>query len=393
MRAFNYYSPTNIVFGNGRISEIGNLINSECRKPLLVMNKGPFRQNGIYDQIKKYIVSSGRELIEMNDIDSNPRLSSAREGTRICKEKKADCIIAVGGGSAMDCAKVIGASAASGTDPYELLWGSKPEVTVSLPVIAVPTIAATGSECNPTAVIVNDETKEKYFCNCIHPVTTILDPELTLTVPLKLAIWGTMDILSHTFEYYFNGDTNSESQLRLSESIIHATMKALDDLVKNPDDVQARGELIWCSIMAWGGLTKIGRGEPDMACHGLEESFSGWFDTHHGACLGVLTPRWMDIVSKKIPEPFARFGRNIFYIEEKDNIKAAAAAVAEYKTWLKQVGAPDTYFDIGSKDFSDEDLKHVAETSCRIYNGAVGRLYKFDKEESLNLLKSGKVKL
>lgn len=390
MESFKYYSPIKFIFGNGKRKDIGNVLSGTYQRSLLVMNKGPFRTNGAYNDIKQSVEQEGRTLIEMPDIDSNPRLSSARLGAQICREQKADSIIAVGGGSAMDCAKVIAMSAVTGIDPYEYLWGSRPGLTESLPVITVPTLAATGAEANPSAVIVNDDTKEKYYCNGAYPIVCIMDPELTQTVPIELAIWGAMDILSHTYEYYFNGYRESEWQLRYSEAILLATMKALEDLVKNPLDLNARGELMWCSVMAWGGLTKIGRGEPDMACHGIEESFSGFFDTHHGACLGVLTPRWMEIVCKEFPELFARYGRNVLGIIESDDTKASEMAVSQYKKWLKKINAPITFFDIGEKQYSDSDLSHVASTSCKIYGGGVGRLKRFTEKEVFELLKSGR---
>jgi len=388
LKSFNYYSPINFIFGVGKRKDVGSVLNGTYNRPLLVMAKGPFRTNGTYKDIKKSVEQEGRTLFEMPDIDSNPRLSSARLGAQICRENNVDSIVAVGGGSAMDCAKVIAMSAVTGIDPYEYLWGSRPGLTKSLPVITIPTLAATGAEANPSAVIVNDDTKEKYFCNGAYPIACVMDPELTLTVPIKLTIWGAMDILSHTYEYYFNGYRESEWQLRFSEAILRATMKAVEDLVKNPLDLNARGELMWCSIMAWGGLTKIGRGDPDMACHGIEESFSGFFDTHHGACLGVLTPRWMEIVSKEFPELFARYGRTVLGIIETDDTKASEMAVSQYKKWLKRINAPKTFFDIGDKQFSDSDLLHVASTACRIYEGGVGRLRRFTEEEVFELLKS-----
>ena len=391
MKEFEHYSPIKTYFGAGIRNKIGDILDESYKKTLLVMNKGPFRENGTYADIKNSIEKNGRQLIEMIDIDSNPRLSSAREGAEICRKENVDSIVAVGGGSAMDCAKVIAASALSGIDPYEYLWGARPEVTTALPLYTVPTIAATGAEANPSAVIVNDDTKEKYYCNGMFPIACIMDPELTQTVPVRLALWGGMDILSHTFEYYFNGDTASEWQLRFSEAILITTMKTLEQIVADEKDLNARGELMWCSIMAWGGLTKIGRGEPDMACHGIEESFSGWFDTHHGACLGVLTPRWMEIVSAELPKPFARFGRNVLGINETEDVKAADIAVEMYKSWLNKIGAPNTYFDIGDKSFKEKDLEHVAQTCCRIYGGGVGRLRRFNQSDVLELLKKGKI--
>ena len=355
------------------------------------MSSGPFRENGVHELISTALNEAGLDLYEMKDIASNPRLSSVREGAAIIEAKGIDVILAVGGGSAIDCAKVIGASGLSGVDPYEYLWGDRPDITASIPVVTVPTLAATGTEVNPYAVIVNDDTKEKFYCETPHPVMAIMDPELTVSVPLVLTIWGSMDILSHTFEFYFNGDTASEMQLCFSEAIIMSTMSTINQLVANPKDVKARGELMWQAVMAWGGLTKIGRSDPDMVCHGIEESFSGWFDTHHGACLGVLTPRWMDRVQLKKADGFARFGRKVFGLSGDDDILVSLQAIASYKEWLKTIEAPMTFHDIGKRSFDEKDLQHVATTACRIYGGKLGRLVEFNESEVMELLKAGNV--
>ena len=392
MESFEFYSPVKIFFGVGQRYKLGEYLKSDYKKVLLVVGKGPFRSNGAYGDIKTSLNAAGIETIEMGDIDQNPRLSSVREGAKVCKANSVDCVVALGGGSVMDCAKVIGAAAVTDTDPYNFLWGERVAITKSLDVVTIPTLAATGTEVNPYAVIVNDESREKFYCVTPHPKIALMDPQLTITVPLKLTIWGGMDILSHTFEFYFNGNTGSEFQPRFSEAIILSTMSTLEKLAKDPGDIMARGELMWDAVMAWGGLTQIGRGDPDMACHGLEESFSGYFDTHHGACLGVLTPRWMEYVYKEAPAPFARFGRNIFNIQDADDMSAAKKAVGEYKAWLKRIGAPNTYFDFSDKEFSDKDLRHVAETSCRIYGGHVGKLRKIDIQEAFVILKQGRQK-
>jgi alcohol dehydrogenase len=391
MENFEYYAPTKTIFGAGQRHQLGEAIKKDYKKALLVVGKGPFRENGAYSDVKASLNNAGVETVEMTDIDQNPRLSSVREGSTVCKENGVDCVVALGGGSVMDCSKVIAAAAKSDIDPYEFLWGKRPDITDSLDIITIPTLAATGSEVNPYAVIVNDETKEKNYCVTKHPTIALMDPELTKTVPLNLTIWGGMDILSHTFEFYFNGNMGSEFQLNFSEAIIRSTMDSIEKLVKDSEDVVARGELMWDAVMAWGGLTKIGQGDPDMACHSIEESFSGYFDTHHGACLGVLTPRWMEQVNADALEIFARFGRNIFGIDEADDVAAAAKAVAEYKIWLKKIGAPITYFDFSSKAFADEELEHVAKTVSRIYSGTVGVIKKLDKSAILEVLKAGKV--
>ncbi len=391
MESFSYYNPVEVVFGNGVRNEIGEKLKGKYNNILLVCSKGPFRENGLYDQIKDNIEEAGMKVFGMSDIDSNPRLSSVREGAQVCKENKVDCVIALGSGSAMDCTKAIAAAAKTGKDPYHFFWGERVEVKESLDMIMIPTLAATGTELNHFSVIVNDDTKEKYFFNSQYAKIAVMDPEITATAPIKLTVWGAMDILSHTFEYYFNGNMRSEFQNRFSEGIILSAMHTVEALVKDPLDLCARGELMWCAAITWGtGLTMIGRGDADMACHGIEESFSGYFDTHHGACLGVLTPRWMELACAGRPDVFARFARNVLGVSDTDDITAAREGVKLYKKWLKSVGAPNTYFDIGKREFNDEQLRHVAKTACRIYGGGVGRLKRFNEDEVLELLKAGR---
>lgn len=394
MEKFDYYNPTRVIFGNGTRFQIGSELKGKYKKILLIVSKGPFRENGLYDEIRESIEESGIEVFEMSDIDSNPLISSVREGAKKCKEDSIECVIALGGGSTMDCAKVIAAGAKYDIDPYNFLWGDRVPIENAIDIVTIPTIAATGTEVNPTAVIVNDETKEKYFCEsmALFPKFTIMDPEITLTVPLKLTIFGAMDILSHTFEFYFNGYIKSEFQNRFSEAILLATMKTVEDLARNPKDLNARGELMWCASMAWGGgLTKIGRGTPDMAVHAIEESTSGYFGTHHGGGCGVLTPRWMDIVSLSSPEIFSRFARNVLNIYEKNDKAASLKGVEAYKNWIKKVGGPVTFFDLGDREFKDEELEHVAKTAWKVYKGKIGRLRPLNLEEVITILKNGKI--
>jgi len=392
MENFYLFNPTRVIFGNGVRHQLGNELCKKYKKVLLAVSKGPFRENGLYDETRKCMEKSGIKVFDMTDIDSNPRLSSVREGSKVCKENSVECVVALGGGSVMDCSKVIAAAAKSDIDPYNFLWGDRVTIKDSLDSVMIPTIAATGTEVNPYAVIVNDETKEKYYCEVPFPKIAIMDPEITATVPLKLTVWGAMDILSHTFEFYFNGYTMSEFQTRFSEAIIHATMKTVEDLVKDTGDLNARGELMWCAVMAWGGLTKVGRGDPDMGVHSIEESFSGYFDTHHGGGCSVLTPRWMELVNSHAPEVFARFARNILNVDSSSNKTAALKGIKLYKDWLKKVGAPNTFFDLGDREFKDEELEHVAKTAFRIYRGKIGRLKELTLDEVITILKKGKIR-
>ncbi len=391
MKDFNYFNPVKVRFGAGIKNEIGRTLKEKYQRVLLVASEGPFHENGLYDSIWKDLTDNGIQVFKMHDVEANPKLYRIREGAEICKENQVDCVAALGSGSAIDCTKAISAAAAMDVDPYDLYWGRRVTVTKALDTVMIPTIAATGSEMNRSSVAVNEETKEKYFFDTKHAKYVFMDPEITLTVPIRLTVWGIMDILSHTFEYYFNGDTESEFQTNFSEAIIKSVMRNTEKLIEDPKDVTARGEIMWAAAVTWGtGLTWIGRGDPDMACHGIEESFSAYFDTHHGACLGVLTPRWMETVCEKRTDLFSRFARNIMGVTEENDAKAAREGVERYKEWLKSVKAPNTYYDLAPLAFADEELERVARTACKVYHGGVGRMTRFEEADIIELLKKGK---
>jgi hypothetical protein len=219
-----------------------------------------------------------------------------------------------------------------------------------------------------------------------------MDPEITVSLPKTLTIWGAMDILSHTFEYYFNGNTDSEFQLNFSEALIRTTMTSLERLVEDPKDLGARGEIMWCSTMTWGtGLTKVGRGDPDMTCHNIEERFSGYFDTHHGGCLGIITPRWMSLAAEREPSIFARFARKVMGVDCSDDREAAHLGVGSYIAWLKKVQAPQVYADLSdSVSFDDGELLLVAQKIWNVCNGRIGKLTPMSFEDIKGILFAGK---
>jgi alcohol dehydrogenase YqhD (iron-dependent ADH family) len=388
MNSFEYTSPVYVHFGEGERKHIGAYLKDRYRDILLVTAKGPFRENGLFAEIRDNLRGCGMRVHEMSDIESNPKIKSAREGRYVCGRNGVDCIVALGGGSVIDCAKVIAAASRMDVNPFDLIWGKRIPVTDALPVVAVPTIAATGTEMNNYAVMVDEKTREKFYCQAMFPEMAVLDPEITLTVPDNLTVWGIMDILSHIYEFYFNGSDASPTQTLLSECLIRSTMDAAECLNRDMSDVAARGELLWCAALAWGGLTKIGRGDPDMTCHGIEESFSGYFDTHHGACLGVLTPRWMEQTIPHVPYPFARFARQIFGVDNESDMAAAQEGLERYRAWLSSIGAPNTFSDFSDRVFSEEGFEIVAAHALSIYGGKVGNIHPLTTEQEIvDLLK------
>jgi len=395
METFEYVNPVRILFGIGKRQQVGEEIKKlGRRRALLVAAKGPFRENGLYEWIRSALATAGIQTVGMSDIDSNPRITSVREGAALCKQQAVDCVLALGGGSAMDCAKVIAAAAKSADDPWEHLWGHKRPFRESLDTVLVPTIAATGTDTNPWAVIL-DETavwKMPVTADCMYAKLVIADPEIMASVPIRLTVWGAMDILSHTFEFYFNGYHRSLFQNRFSEAIVRTVMECVELLRADPRDLRARGELWWASVMAWGGLTWIGREGPDMACHDMAEGFVPFYDTHHGATLGVITPRWMRSAvargGEKVEEIFSRFAREIFGISERKPAEAARQGVEAYIRWLRSVEAPASLPELTGREIPEAKLREIAAKTFADLHRGVGKLVPVTEADAVDILKA-----
>jgi alcohol dehydrogenase len=388
---FEYYNPDRIIFGGGERHRIGEeLKNRGCKNVLFTVGKGPFRKNGMYDEISGIIKKAGVKIHSIADIDSNPRIGSVREGAKACKKHAVDCVIALGGGSTIDCCKIIAASATVDDDPWEYLWGHRKTFDTSLATLMIPTIAATGSDINPYAVILDEETSNKTFAfsEALYPTLTLADPELMVSVPPNVTIWGAMDIMSHTFEFYFNGNRTSIFQTRFSESLIHSNMECLTRLVKNPNDTEARGELWWISVMAWGGLTMIGRGNPDMGVHIISEGIVPQFDLHHGATIGLVTPRWMRYAAQKAPSYFARFAETIFGVTTGNESEKAGKGVELYIDWLKKVGGSYTLQDLTGKSLSEDEIRALAAKVVESADWEIGVMVKLREEDIFQILSS-----
>ena len=288
----------------------------------------------------------------------------------------------------MDCSKVIAAASRVDDDPWQYPWGHRKEFKESLDTVMIPTLAATGTDINPYAVIMDEGAVSKTFCvaECLYPTMTMADPEIHASVPLHLTIWGAMDILSHTFEFYFNGYFRSIFQNRFSEAIVHSVMECVNILVEDPKDLRARGELWWSSIMAWGGLTKIGRGDPDMACHTIAEGFVPFYDTHHGATLGVITPRWMKYVVEDASPYFARFAENLFGIANGSELDQAKKGVERYIAWLRDIGAPATLQELTGSNIAKDKLREIARKTFDDAGGQVGLMRPLKEDDVFNIL-------
>ena len=296
MLDFNIHFPTRIRFGRGKIENLGQEILAWGDKVLLVYGGGSIKRSGLYDQVLQIFKDNSITHVELSGVQPNPRISSVRQGVELCKKHEVHLVLAVGGGSTIDCAKIIAAGAGYDGDAWDF-FTRKAKINYALPIGTVLTLAATGSEMNANAVISNDDTKEKLGTGSpvLIPRFSILDPEYSFTVPPEQTASGTVDIMSHIFEQYFSLTPETFIQDRLAEAMLKTCIHYGPIAIAQPDNYEARANLMWTGSLALNGLLGAGK-RTDWATHDIEHEISALYDVTHGLGLAVLTPYWMQYV-------------------------------------------------------------------------------------------------
>jgi alcohol dehydrogenase YqhD (iron-dependent ADH family) len=385
MKNFNFIAPTKILFGKNKVNELGGEIKLHGSRVLFAYGTGSIKKTGLYDKVSGQLKSSGIEYFELSGIKPNPDISSVREGIRICRENKIDFILAVGGGSVIDCAKAIAAGVPYEGDAWDFLM-RKAAVKDPLPLGTILTLAATGSEMNGNSVISNSETNEKraFGDDSLRPKFSILDPVLTFSVNKWQTAAGTVDIISHIFEQYFTPDKGTFVQDAIAEGIVNTCIKYGPVAVESPENYEARANLMWSSSLALNGLTVTGKMFGDWATHNIEHELSAYNDLTHGAGLAILFPVWLEYVLDKMRAPkIAQMARNAFGVTETDDMKAAEEGIKRIREFFKSLGMPSTLSEV---DISSEHFDRMAESACRF--GALGvfkRLGPQQVKEILNM--------
>ncbi len=355
MHPFDLYLPTRIIFGKGRITELPSAMHPYGKKVLLAYGGGSIKRSGLYDTVKTLLKDF--EVFELGGIAPNPRISSVREGVKLCKDNGIDMILAVGGGSTIDCAKNIACGAKYDGDPWDLVI--KPElVGEHIPLFDVLTLAATGSEYDAAAVITNEETNEKLTCwSNTFPVASICDPSYTCSVPASQTAAGAADILSHTFEQYLVKDGNMISD-GFCETILRAVFANTPRAIENPNDEEARAQLMLASSFGCCGLLAMGRTPSPWVCHAIEHEVSAWHDITHGTGLAIITPHWMRYSLNADTAPrFAQYGINVWGLDAKaDAMHNAEAAIARTEEFFRAIGIPPRLRDVGVDDTHFEEM-------------------------------------
>ncbi|BBD06831.1 iron-containing alcohol dehydrogenase [Desulfovibrio ferrophilus] len=365
MQSFVYHNPTKIIFGLGVLGQTGAEAAAHGKRALLVTGGGSIRRSGVYDTVRASLEAAGIEVVDFGGVEPNPKLSHLRQGIELAKTSGADLVIAAGGGSVMDEAKAIAAGACMDTDINDYLTGGA-LLSCALPVITVPTVAATGSEMNGVFVITNDEThvKNGMAHDLVRPKTSIMDPATTATIPLEYTILAAVDIVSHATEGTLTqADNDTPLQDGLTDTVVRTVMDCMHVLMATPTDLPARTNMMWASTLAWNGLCPAGIGTWAKPCHMLGHPISAMYDTLHGATLSIVTPAWMEHQAEIEPTRIARWGRSLFGVSEQDDRSAALVTASALRGWYRKLGAPLTFAEAG---IEKPDLDGLAERSMSI---------------------------
>ena len=355
MDNFTYDVPTKIYFGKNQLGHLSEL-KLNGNKVLLVYGGGSIKRNGLYDCVSIILTQNNIRIFELPGVEPNPKIESVRKGVQLCKDNRIDMVLAVGGGSVIDCAKVIAAGARYDGDPWDLVLDSS-KIIDCLPIFTVLTIAATGSEMDCWAVISDMSKHEKWDTGSpvMLPMMSILEPENTFSVPRRQTAAGTADMMSHTFENYFTNAEGAAVQAHLCEAVLKTCIEYGPAALEHPDDYDARANLMWCGSLALNGIESCGA-DVAWCVHPMEHELSAFYDITHGEGLAILTPVWMKYVLEKDPSKavkFAAYGRNVWNIQETDNMKCSLTAIEKTADFFFRVMCmPDSLTKVGISDDS-----------------------------------------
>ncbi len=354
MDNFSFYNPTKVEFGKDKEQLIGEILAAHgIKKVLLIYGSERIKSDGLFATIAKSLSKEGIAFVECGGIVSNPVISKVREAIVRAREQQVDAVLSVGGGSVLDSSKAIAAGTLYQGDVWDLFIG-KGRIEAALPVFAILTLAATGSEMNAGAVVTNEATKEKFAINSVHtfPKVSIVNPALMQTVSRDYLVYSAADIIAHSIEGYFTATVQPKIQSRLVESVITTVMETTNSLLANPADYDARAEFAWAATLALNGTTYAGTAGFGYPNHMIEHSLSALFNVPHGAGLSVVMPAWMKWYHGRNTAQFERFARQIF------GLATAEAGIAALEKWFDKIGTPTRLSQLG---ITEADLPAILD--------------------------------
>ena len=362
MNNFVFENKTKVYFGKGGVKEyLGSLLNGYGSTVMLAYGGGSIKRNGVYDEVSGILKAAGKRIVEFGGIMPNPTYAKVQEGAKLARENHVDLILAVGGGSVSDCCKVISAQANVNEDLWEMEYAKHAFPAKFIPLGTIVTVFGTGSEMNNGAVITHEDKKIKGALWGAQADFAFLDPDYTLSVPMKQLISGAFDTLSHAMETYFGKPDANNLSDDINEAVMRSTIQNIRVLLQDQQNYEARSELAWASAMAENGILKIGK-TTDFQCHMIEHQLGAYTDCNHGAGLAVLHPVLYRHIYKEGAARFARFAQNVWGVtangSEEETALAGINALADF---IREIGMPTTFTELGIS--ADTDLRAVADST------------------------------
>lgn len=371
MNQFVYQYPVKQYFGKGCAEEALRGEMKNCgKKVMLAYGGGSLKRTGLYDKIVALLKECGKEVVDFGGIMPNPTYNKVQEGASIAHENDVDFILAVGGGSVIDCCKIVSIQALCDEDIWEMQYSKHQYATKCIPMGAVVTASGTGAEQNNGAVITHEEKKLKQPLFGAFYSFAILDSDLTKTLPMKQVVSGAFDTLSHCMETYMGKPQSTNLSDEISEAVMRNVIKNIKVLIANPDDDSARGELMWASAMAENGMLKLGK-QTDFQCHMIEHAVGAYTDCNHGQGLAVIHPALYRRLIGDGTEKLARMAREVWHVEGKDEETTAALGIDALTTFIMEIGMPSRWSDMG---ITDKSVMRAAADTCIITPGCCRQL-------------------
>ena len=363
MQSFVYSYPTKVYFGQGAARQaLEAELSHYGPNVLLAYGGGSVKRTGVYDALAAQLKAAGKTVTDFGGIMSNPTYAKVQEGAKLAREHNIDLILAVGGGSVIDCCKIVAAQAKTDEDVWEMEFTHRRLPAEVIPMGAVVTASGTSAEMNGGAVITNEDKKLKAGMAAAAPRFAALDPAYTLTLPMPQVLSGAFDTLSHAMETYFGQSDGDNASDDVALAVMRNTVVNMRRVLKDKDDLEARSNLMWDSAMAENGILKVGR-KTDFQAHQMEHQLGAYTDCNHGQGLAVIHPAYYRHIVKDAPEKFARLGQVVFGLPADARPEAAVDALAAF---IAECGLPTKLGQLRSTVTIDKDLLRKVADSCNL---------------------------
>ena len=366
MNTFNYQYPVRQHFGKGcAYFAIKNEMQNVGKRVMLAYGSGSIKRSGLYDKVRSWLEECGKEVVDFGGIMPNPTYSKVQKGAQVVRDQKVDFILAVGGGSVIDCCKIISSQACMDEDAWDAWYIHHRLPTKFIPMGAVVTASGTGAEQNNGAVITNEEKHLKQPLFGAYHTFAVLDSDLTKTVPMRQVISGAFDTLSHCMETYMGKPQSTNLSDEINEAVMRSVVKNLRSLIANPNDDFARSELMWASAMAENGMLKLGK-QTDFQCHMIEHAVGAYTDCNHGQGLAVIHPTLYRHLIADGKQKLARMAHEVWAVEGDTLEETAVKGIDAMQAFIKEIGLPTRWSEMG---ITDEQVLRAAADTCFITPG------------------------